>query len=545
MEQHQQIVGNETVWTPESGQAVIPLLLVLSLFLLGMFGFAVDLTDVWFHRQAASAAADAACEAGGMDMLSTAAGVTPTGAGFTAGTASNCVSSSSATMCAYAKDNGYTGAGLIANSPSNSVSWSFPSSVPGVKAGAGTNSFLQVVISENVPAYFMRLLTRKPVINISVTTTCGVASVKSPAPMVILNTKTTLPSGFNGTFDFEGGGQLWIVGGPQRSVQINSANSNAVYWHASAYINTSSGGPNQTGSDVAVAGSTVVPDPTAFVGGTTGTWKSNVMPIPDPYGSVSPPNSVKTLTPSTGTSGKSVNSGVDNCPDPNGCLEFGPGYYPSGINLGQKGLGGGNVTAIFIPGIYYMNGSLSAGNSVTLRVAKPSTYKRTDGLMFYFYSGSLSISGCSGCTNTTITSVPSTDLTCDGNPPPAALGMPSTLNGNVLYGQCTNDGTYWDAGGDTSDSAGSPGSRGLLFFQDHANATQPAFTGSGALTFGGALYFHNTNYTDALALSGGSGLGTFILGNIVTDNLSLTGSGIIRLALNPAPSADLAKVGLF
>ena len=123
--------------------------------------------------------------------------------------------------------------------------------------------------------------------------------------------------------------------------------------------------------------------------------------------------------------------------------------------------------------------------------------------------------------------------------------MTTTLYGNVLYGQCTVSGTYWDSGSDTTDSRGSPGSRGLMIFHDHSNTTQPTFSGSGALSFSGALYFHNTSYTDILTLNGGSSSGTFILGEIVTDQVNLSGSGVIKLALNPAAITSMSKVGIF
>jgi hypothetical protein len=538
MEQDLDIAVEKAPWTAESGQTAVLLVLIMGLFMVGVLGFAVDLTNVWFHRQAASAAADAACQAGAMDMLSSAAGLTPSGAGFAIGTASDCVSSASATMCTYANDNGYAGTGLVSGSPSNAVSWTFPSSVSGVTPGGGANSFLKVSISENVKTYFTRLLTQQKVMNINVNTTCGVASVKSPAPMMVLNPTTS------GAFTYSGGGALYIVGGPVRSLQVNSSSATAISWGASAIINTSAGGPNETGSDVAIVGgpSTIPTNGSSvgFNGGTTGVWKPNAVPIPDPYGSVPIPASVKNLTPSTTTSGKSVTYGTDGCPDhSNSCREFGPGYYPSGIALS------GVTTGIFLPGIYYMNGSLKASASSTVRVATPAGYKQSDGVMFYFLSGSLQISGCSGCTNSNIDSVPSTTLTCDGSTPSSALGMPSGINGNVLYSQCTTNATYWDPGGDTTDSVGSPGSRGLLIFQDHSDTTQPALTGSGALSFSGALYFHSSSYSDVLSLSGGSSSGTFILGEIVADKVSLTGSGEIKLALSPVPSVDVGKVGMF
>lgn len=57
-------VGSSSIESGESGQAAISLVLILGLFLLGVLGFAVDFTNMWFHRQAATAAADAACQAG-------------------------------------------------------------------------------------------------------------------------------------------------------------------------------------------------------------------------------------------------------------------------------------------------------------------------------------------------------------------------------------------------------------------------------------------------------------------------------------------------
>src|ERR1700722_4724276 len=128
--------------TPDdAGQAAISVVMILGVFLLAMFGFAVDLTNIWFHRQGGRAAADAACQAGAMDMLAESSGMTLAATGFTLGTAGNCVGSPSATMCKYAALNGYNGTGLVAGTASNSVSWSFPSSVSGVTA-SGAHPYL-------------------------------------------------------------------------------------------------------------------------------------------------------------------------------------------------------------------------------------------------------------------------------------------------------------------------------------------------------------------------------------------------------------------
>ena len=86
----------------QSGQASVFLLLILGTFLLASVGFAVDLSNMWFHRQAAQSAADAACVAGAMDMLYLHNGTITSSPGFTVGTAGDCSSSSSAALCQYA-----------------------------------------------------------------------------------------------------------------------------------------------------------------------------------------------------------------------------------------------------------------------------------------------------------------------------------------------------------------------------------------------------------------------------------------------------------
>ena len=92
----------------ESGQAALLLLLILGAFLLASVGFAVDLSNMWFHRQAAQTAADSACVAGAMDMLYLQRGTILSSPGLTVGTAGDCSSTPAAAMCKYAGFNGYT-----------------------------------------------------------------------------------------------------------------------------------------------------------------------------------------------------------------------------------------------------------------------------------------------------------------------------------------------------------------------------------------------------------------------------------------------------
>jgi Putative Flp pilus-assembly TadE/G-like len=532
----------------ESGQAAVSLLLMLSLFLLGTLALAVDFTNIWFHRQAEQATADSACQAGAMDLLAVAGGMSLPAMGFTSGTASNCVSNSGSTMCTYANANGYSGTGLTAGAASNAVSWTFPPSVTGVTAPAASvapHPFLTITIAENVRTFFVSLLKLSKVQQINVSSTCGLVGVKAAAPMLILH-----PT-MSGSLSYSGGASVTIVGGPSRGLQVNSSSATAVDWTASGIINLSAGGANQTGSDMAIVGGpSAIPNngsSYAYNGGSTGSWKSSVLPIADPFGSVGPPVSIKSITPANTTGGTWVTYGTDACPDntnahyptTHDCIEYSPGYYPSGIVLPDD-----YSTAIFLPGIYYLNGSLNASGSNLLRMAKPSGSLQTDGIMLYFLTGSLNLSGCAGCAKTSVDNVNSTDLSCDGSAPTAGLGAPTTLSGNVLVAQCAASGTYWDAGTDTADSRGNPGVRGLLIFQDHGDTTAPQFAASGSLTTSGALYFHSTSYQDVLTLSGASTSGSYFLGQIIVDQLNMSGSGLIKLALNPVPATSVLKAAL-
>ena len=116
------------------------------------------------------------------------------------------------------------------------------------------------------------------------------------------------------------------------------------------------------------------------------------------------------------------------------------------------------------------------------------------------------------------------------------------MDTNILLAQCTIKGTYYDTAGDTADSAGTI--RGLLMFMDHADTAVPQLQGSGKLAYTGTLYFHSTGYATVFQIPGGTTNGTLIWGNVVTDQMQLTGSGALTMALNPAATTPILKVAL-
>ena len=165
-------------------------------------GFAVDLANLWFQRQAAQTAADSACVAGAMDMLyqigECSAGVntclavknTSGTTLFTIGTSSNCVSSPGAPMCNYASYAGVSGSGFTASTAGSSVSWTFPASVSGVTAPSSTQytsyPFMTTSIAQNVKTWFMGFVGRKYV-QVGASCTCGLTPVLSAPPLVVLH----------------------------------------------------------------------------------------------------------------------------------------------------------------------------------------------------------------------------------------------------------------------------------------------------------------------------------------------------------------------
>ena len=115
--------------------------------------------------------------------------------------------------------------------------------------------------------------------------------------------------------------------------------------------------------------------------------------------------------------------------------------------------------------------------------------------------------------------------------------VPATLDGNILFGPCT--GTYG-----SSDGA----NRGFLFFQSHSNFATPSWGGGGQFLLSGFMYFHSSTTgttcgtnTTCLTMSGGSGAGAYTLGNIVVDQVNITGNSGISMILNPASTFQILR----
>ncbi len=552
----------------EAGQATLFILLALGMFLVGALCFAFDLSNMWFHRQAAQTAADAACAAGAMDILVDAQGGGTGNQGFILGTNFSCTTVSTGSVCKYAAKNGYDSNNAA---PGNLVSVSFPTTAangapPGVPippaALAGAFPFIRVDVVDHVQTFFLGLLSGSISKDVRAFSTCGVALVKSPIPIVILNPKVSGALGGNGT------PTIRILGGAAQSIEVNSDSSTAVSWPGK--LDLSRGGPNFTGSDLGTYGGPSTPTGT-FLPGTTGAWRYPSSPISDPFAQVPAPAVPPIpLVPIPGltaanSSGCATSASIQagtckvtylthGCPDPsaiipsNGCQLFTEGYYPSGITVK-------NDVGIFDPGLYYLNGGLGLLANSLVRPGT-GTGSGSQGTIFYLTGSTQTCSGQTGlvCVGANsgkagIDPYTTSGVQCAGGPAPdSRLSLPATLSGNVLLAPCT--GTYGDPLGQY---------RGILFFADRSSANGGGWGGGGGFLLAGSMYFHQcnaagtgtgcgappTDYNQTFQLQGSSGSASYVLGEIVADQMGGGGTPDVNMALNPNAAYNILKASIF
>lgn len=498
----------------EEGQAIVIVVLAMSIFLLGAVGLAIDGAHLYSQRQMAQTAADAAAQAGIMSIFD---GTNGTGtASFSTGSAFTCSASDLRTPCVYASNNGFGGPA------SDTVVIDFPAGPAGVTLSTDPSYSAYVVranVSRNVSTTLMRLLGSTTT-TVKATATAAIVQVFSPVPILVLH--PTLPSAFS----LQGTPNITICGGPTKSIQVNSSNEASKYGAAqiggSATVDLSHAGPKDTlgncslgtGADFGVFGYPAPPAPTSISLGSTGHYIQPASPIVDPLINVPAPP-----LPAVAGTQTPLSAGTGICPASagvHGCTVMTPGKYPTGISLT-------NTTALMEPGIYYM---------------------QTGGF-----------SCAANCNITTVTGL-------DG-PSGTNTGWNGTVSGGGIMVYNSGSGPINIGANGSSYLIGSPATsiyKNILFFEDRsapANVSPPiknanSLGGGGAMTLIGTLYFTNTKATmlatpshyQELDISGNAGSGTLIQGEIIADVLSLGGTGGIQMDLNPFASLIISQVAL-
>jgi hypothetical protein len=391
---------------------------------------------------------------------------------------------------------------------------SFPTppgtAAPGVAlSGSAPTNLIKVSVSRNVNTTLLRLLG-STVTTMRATAMAAIVDVVAPVPILVMHPTLTQSLSLQGT------PAIKICGGPNRSIQVNSIDSNAFHMGGSASIDLHKAGPLDpgdcsagTGADFGTWGG-----PAANPGVTLGVGKyiEPSSPIKDPLISVVPPDPTSFPTPPSTIPG--LADGANGCPVSPGkpCHLYSPGIYPGGIT-------GNNTTPVFKPGIYYIRGGgITCHNNCDMYMATGFT---------------------------------------DGS-----TGTNTGWTGNVLFyntgstGSPTNSGSIQIDANSTVNLVGSPSAsvyKGILFFEDRAaDAQTHALGGGGTMTLTGTIYLTNTLATmtatsahyQGLTLQGGPGSGTLVQGEIIVGTLALGGNGNITMNLNPNSSLIVQQVAL-
>ena len=455
-------------------------ILGLSLFLIGALGLALDGGQMYAHRQMAQTAADAAAEGGIMSIFAgtNATSASPFGTGSPPA-AFTCSTSDGRTPCVYARTNGFGG------TASDTVSIDFPTTVAGVPLSSDPVPAIRVTVRRTLSTGLIRFIGPSTT---SVTGIAVAAVVFQSNRVPLLITQPSLPSVL-----LNGSAQITICGGPPRSIQVNSSSASAV--SLGNAVDLSHAGPNDpgncttgTGGDFAVFGGSSIPPPGLDLG-TTGRYDQPSAPQRDPYQNIPAP-----AIPAAGATTVVIGVG---CPASQ-CTLYSPGLY---TNLIVK-----NDTALFKPGLYYINGSQGFGNAA---------------------NGNM--------------------LMATGYPPD-----PNTGSGMVVYN--TGTGAFDIGANSTAHLVGADNNsfyQGILFFEDrNAVALTHNLGGGGSIILTGTLYMTNSltvmqnqpSQYQTLTLGGNAGIQ--INGSIVVGALAMAGTSNVTFNLAGGPSLTTRRAGL-
>ncbi len=464
---------------------VTVLVVAMSIFLMGALGLAIDGAQMYAHWQMAQTAADAGALAGMMSIMNGTNATSPYPFGTGSPPASfTCSTTDSRTPCVYVRNNGF------GSTAADTVTVSFPVSVAGASLSSDFVPAIMVTVQRTRQTGLIRFLG-PATSSVTAKANGGIASTVGPIPLLV--THPTLADAIS-----TGAGSLRVCGGTNRSIQINSSSATAA---TSAEADLSHAGPADsgdcsagTGADFGVFGGPAAAQAGISLG-STGHYRQPSSPVTDPYAGVAAP-----AVPAVHPAITALADGVSGCPaaPKKACKLYSPGLYTGGIDVK-------NETAVFKPGLYYIDGGGFKHNA----------------------NGH---------------SVMSTGFADD----------PDTGQGMVVYN--TGIGIL-DFGANSSanlvGSANASVYKGLLFFEDrNAVAQTHALSGGGGIVLTGSLYLTNpaaTMLADAshyqgLSLAGNSTIQ--INGLIVVGTLSTGGTANVTFNLAGAPWLNTRSAAL-
>jgi hypothetical protein len=482
--------------TREEGQATIFVSLFLALAGIAALGLAMDGGQLYVNRQKAQAAADAGAQAGIMSIFDG----TNTGTNAFGSSTFTCSATDARTPCVYTRMNGFSADTVVVDFPGSAAA-------PGVSlSGTDAVNLIRVTITRTSNTTFMRILGTTT----SSIQAVGIAAiVNTPSPIPIVVTHPTLSGALstNGTGNTP---KIKIIGGPSRSIQVNSSSTTSLSASGQGEIDLSQAGPNDTGGDFGDWGGPSS-SPFPLLLGTTGHYVEPASPILDPLAGVTPPSA-----PPLAQTPTALANGVNGCPAAprKPCMLYYPGEYTT---ANQGSIDVKNQTAVFSPGIYYMYGV--------------DFHAESNGDMFM----------ATGLTDGT------TGTGWTGN---MLVYMTGPANGAGVV----STGAITVSSNSTVSLVGSPTSssyQGILFFVNRAAASQTHnLDGGGGLSLIGTIYATDTlanmgaGHYQTLSFQGNAGSSTSITGEIITSVLTLGGTPNITMNLSSIPSTSVRQVAL-
>ncbi len=518
-------------------------MLATSIFLLGAIGLAIDGSHLYAQRQMAQAAADAAAEAGVLSIFDGTNVILPHGFSCPSTPSDStpcftCAASDARTPCYYAQTmNGFDGAADV-------VKVWFPTAAgvgvnSGVLSGSDPVNLLKVTIERPVNTTLMRLLGPSAS-TIAASGTAAIVTVSSSVPILVTHPTLT------GSFSMSGGPTITICGGPPLSVQVNSNASAGVHSNGNGSVDLTKAGPgiglcNGSGGSFGSWGGPSAAPFTLLTAG-TGAYIQPASPIQDPLcttsanncaGGVNPP-----ATPAVARPADPLANSTYGCPasPKKACKLYYPGLYTTAINVQ-------NETAVFSPGIYYMNGvDFTSHANGDLYIASGLTDSSTT-VSVTLTGGVVNAGGVTSCCGTK----QGWDGTATNGGMLVYMTGPTSASGNqagVINVGANGSVTLIGSASCASPPCGaSPVTsyKGILFFVDRsAAANAHSLGGGGALTIIGTFYapellstmLASASQYQTLSLQGTPGQATNISGEVIVGSLSLGGNAGITMTLS-------------
>jgi len=347
----------------EGGQAVILLVVAMSVFLIGAVGLAIDGGQMYAQRQMAQTAADAAAQAGIMSIFrgTNLTAPSPFANSGTSPAPYVCTMTDGIAPCVFARDNGFGG------TAADTVTLSYPQTVPGVNLSPATVPAVTVTVTRTLKMGLMQFLGAATS-SITAKATAGLVGAVSHYCVYVLD-----PSGQDALL-VNNGANVTLNGCGIAVASAASHGATISYVTLKATDVDIVGGCNCTGT-YPVIHTGVLPQSVADP------FASLPAPAPGPCvktGMYSPPSNT-TLVPGNYCGGITVSNGVTN-------VTFLSGIYTitgGGVTFSGGATATGNGVMFYLTGnttYPYASATIGGGVSVSLWAQTSGVYQ---GVLFF------------------------------------------------------------------------------------------------------------------------------------------------------------------